>query len=118
FQAISAELIQVQRPPFLAGWRLLFGRRRRGGDTGATPQAHRTQVDPQEQGDLTQLYALAGQLREVHARLVQRQRYRNILDVWLYLHVPLSIALVLAVTVHVIAALYYSPAKVILWRTF
>lgn len=121
FQAVYTNLLQAQRPHPLAGWRLLFGRpglREADEATDKVLQVNLEKVEPQEQTDLAQLYVLAGEMRQMHLRLMQKQRYRNILDVWLYLHVPLSFALLLVVAVHVIVAFYYSRWGVVLWRTF
>jgi hypothetical protein len=64
-------------------------------------------VGPAEQADLRQLLVLSRQREELRRRLLDQQRYKNLLDVWLYLHVPLSIALVALVVAHVVAVLYY-----------
>jgi len=41
-------------------------------------------------------------------RLIAQQRYRNLLGAWLYLHVPLSIALLALVAAHLAAVFYYA----------
>jgi hypothetical protein len=43
----------------------------------------------------------------LHDRLIHRQRYINLMGAWLYLHVPLSFALLVALAAHLIAVLYY-----------
>lgn len=110
FQAVYSSLIQAEQPAFLAGWRLLVGRyrkRRLGKNMGAALEMELAKVAPQEETDLQWLLELGNQMREMHTRLTQKQRYRNLLEAWLYLHIPLSFALILAVIVHVIAAFYY-----------
>ena len=47
------------------------------------------------------------QHRELHLRLRYQQRYKNLLESWLYLHLPLSIVLLLLIAVHVAAAFYF-----------
>lgn len=110
FQKVCEGLLAELVPDRLAGWRLLFGggRRKPGGD-GASPWAAQlARVPPAEQEDLRQLLVLARQRRELNQRLLVQQRYRNLLDVWLYLHVPLSIALVVLVAAHLIGVFFFS----------
>jgi len=69
---------------------------------------HLTRVPPAEQEDLRQLLVLSRQRSELLERLVAQQRYRNLLGAWLYLHVPLSIALLALVAAHLAAVFYYA----------
>jgi hypothetical protein len=109
FQEVCRYLIESERPPSMAGWRILFpshaGRRAAG--KGAQLKALLSRVGSEEQVPLTQLLVLAREMRELHDRLIQRQRYINIMAVWLHLHVPLSFAMVVAVVVHITAFFYY-----------
>lgn len=118
----SAELTRVYEallaqsfPGRYAGWRILrpgSGRSRRGERSGARGEvslaAALARVGPAEQEELRQLLVLSRQREELHRRLLDQQRYKNLLDVWLFLHLPLSIALLVLVAVHVAAALYYA----------
>lgn len=110
FRGVCAGLLAEMAPGRLAGWRLLLGagRARKGGDEAAPWAAHLARVPAAEQEDLRQLLVLARQRRELHQRLLAQQRYRNLLDVWLYLHVPLSLALVALVAAHLLAVFYFS----------
>ncbi|HEX9942674.1 MAG TPA: hypothetical protein VGG03_11695 [Thermoanaerobaculia bacterium] len=110
FQKVCQGLLAELMPAPLAGWRLLFGagRQRGRGDEAAPWAAQISRVPAAEQEDLRQLLVLARQRRELHQRLLAQQRYRNLLDVWLYLHVPLSIVLVVLVAAHLIAVFYFS----------
>jgi hypothetical protein len=112
FQKVCSGLLEELVPERLAGWRALFGagRKRKGGDAAAPWAAEIGRVPTAEQEELRQLLVLARQRRELHQRLLAQQRYRNLLDVWLYLHVPLSIALVALVAAHLIAVFYFSKA--------
>jgi hypothetical protein len=110
FQKVCSGLLAESLPERLAGWKLLFGggKGRKGGDQAAPWAAELGRVPAAEQEELRQLLVLARQRRELHQRLLAQQRYRNLLDVWLYLHVPLSIALVALVAAHLIAVFFFS----------
>jgi hypothetical protein len=47
------------------------------------------------------------QKTELESQLAGRMRLRNLLEVWLYVHVPASVALLVAVGVHVWIVLFY-----------
>ena len=64
-------------------------------------------VPAEEQEDLKEMLVLSRRHKELHRRLVLEQRYRNLLAAWLYLHVPLSLALLVLMSVHAVAAVYY-----------
>ncbi len=125
FQEVCKGLLAESRPAALAGWKMLFSRAasglerpaaggaggasagRAGG--GAAPWAvYLTQVPAGEQEELRQLLVLSRQRSELLERLVAQQRYRNVLGAWLYLHVPLSIALLVLVAAHLVAVFYYA----------
>ena len=108
FQKVCQGLLAELLPPRLAGWKLLFGAARERRDETAPWAAQLSRVRASEQEDLRQLLVLARQRRELHQRLLVQQRYRNLLDVWLYLHVPLSIALVALVAAHLVAVFFFS----------
>ena len=107
FQRIYNELIREGVPGWLAGWRLLFSRRRNkqpaGGDWGNLLGL----VAKDEQEELRQMLVVSRQRKELLIRLIFQQRYKNILEAWLYLHVPFTIALLLFGVVHVVAVFYY-----------
>jgi hypothetical protein len=120
FQQVCQGLIAESVPGRLAGWKLMLDRR----GTGRRPQAtapgaaagagqvapwaaHLSRVPGGEQEDLRQLLVLSRQRRELLEQLVAQQRYRNLLGAWLYLHVPLSIALLVLVTAHLLAVFYF-----------
>ncbi|HEV7784639.1 MAG TPA: hypothetical protein VGQ28_04825 [Thermoanaerobaculia bacterium] len=109
FQKVCTGLLAEMVPERLAGWKLLFGGRSRKGGDAATPwAAELARVPAGEQDELRQLLVLARQRRELHQRLLVQQRYRNQLEVWLYLHLPLSLALVALVAAHLIAVFFFS----------
>ena len=69
---------------------------------------HLTRVPAEEQEELRQLLVLSRQRSELLQRLIAQQRYRNLLGAWLYIHVPLSIALLVLVAAHLVAVFYYA----------
>lgn len=110
FQQVCTGLLAELRPARLAGWKLLVSRGG-GGTSGERPASWAAplgQVPAAEQVELRQLLVLARQRKELHQRLLRQQRYRNLLEVWLYLHLPLSIALVALIAAHLVAVFYYS----------
>ena len=110
FQLICTNLLEAERPGYMAGWRSLsqkyLGKRLAQDPSGAF-DSYVGRVPLAEQTELSQLLALAHQRNDVHDRLIHRQRYVNLMGVWLYLHVPLSFAMVVAVAAHMIAVFYY-----------
>ena len=110
FQKIYADHVQAERPGIMAGWSIMFRRhlrQRSEKNSSGSFQVYQDQVGPDEQSDLTQLLVLAQQMRELNDRLIDKQRYINIMASWLYLHVPLTVVMMVFVTVHVIAFFYY-----------
>lgn len=109
-QGIAGELLAGEKPGWLAGWRLLL-QPRRAAETVERPWARwLAEVPAAERGDLQQLLVLSRQRRELVLALVQQQRYRNLLRVWLLVHVPLSFALLVLIAAHLWGALrYWSP---------
>jgi hypothetical protein len=106
FQRIYNELLRELRPGWLAGWRLLFasGRRR---ETAGDWTRLIALVGKEEQEDLRQMLVLSRQRKELLLRLIAQQRYKNILDAWLYIHVPFTVALLLFAIVHIAGVFYY-----------
>lgn len=112
FQRIYNSLINESRPGFLAGWRILFSgigarKRRKTGEWAGQIAL----VGKPEQDDLRQLLVVSRQRKELLYRLIFQQRYKNILDAWLYLHIPFSIALVVLAIAHVVAVFYYGKVQ-------
>jgi hypothetical protein len=106
-QEIVRRVLAGAKPGPLAGWRLLL----RPPAAHAAPAPWRAllaDVPPAEAPQLDQLLVQVRQFEELHRALRHQQHYRNLLTAWLYLHVPLSAALVVLVAAHVIAACYYA----------
>jgi hypothetical protein len=110
FCSIYHRLLAAEKPGPLAGWRCLsqgYLKRRLAQDPAGAFDAYVGSVPAAEQPALTELLASAHQRNDLHDRLIHRQRYINLMEVWLYLHVPLSFALLVALAAHVIAVLYF-----------
>ena len=109
FQRIHDELVRQSTPGAVAGWRLLVSK-----------GSKKTQKDPadwarllalvskEEQEELRQMLVVSRQRRELLLRLIYQQRYKNILEAWLYIHIPFTIALFVFAAVHIAAVFYYS----------
>lgn len=108
FQRIYIELMRESTPGWLAGWRLLFTHmRRRKAQTPSDWTQLLGLVPVAEQDDLRQMLVVSRQRKELLLRLVFQQRYKNVLEAWLYVHVPFTIALLAFAIVHVVAVFYY-----------
>ena len=107
FQRIADQILKKIRPRSFAGWRLLVASGRVIEEDGSYWQSLLDQLGEDERPSMRQLLVLFRQHRELHLRLRFQQRYRNLLEAWLYMHVPLSILLIVLLTVHVVAAFYF-----------
>lgn len=112
FQRIYDGLMAETKPGGLAGWRIIvsgLGRQKKRipGDWAKLLGM----VGKQEQDDLRQMLVISRQRKELLIRLIFQQRYKNILDFWLYLHIPFSIALIVLAVAHVVAVFYYGKVE-------
>lgn len=108
FIRIYDGLMAEAMPGWLAGWRLLFSRMRRGSSQGTADWSKLLSlVGKDEQEQLRQMLVFSRQRKELLMRLMYQQRYKNILEFWLFIHVPVTFALIVFGTVHVIAVFYY-----------
>ena len=109
FQRIYDELMRESVPRGLAGWRLLLsrlGRKKQQRDSGDWARLLAL-VPKEEQEELRQLLVFSRQRKELLLRLIFQQRYKNVLEAWLYIHIPFTIALLAFAVLHVIAVYYY-----------
>jgi cytochrome b561 len=104
---IYNQLIREDAPGWLAGWRLLFRRMRRGTKRTADWTNLLALVEKDEQEEIRQLLVVSRQRKELLIRLIYQQRYKNVLESWLYIHIPFTILLLVFAIVHVAAAFYY-----------
>jgi len=106
FQDLYTELARETTPPILAGWRLVAAKHEQRRDTQRRSKLVAA-VPKEEQDELRQMLVLSRQRQELLHRLVIQQRYKNILEVWLYIHVPFTFALLIIAAVHIAAVFYY-----------
>jgi hypothetical protein len=107
FQRIHDESIRQTTPGFLAGWRLLLSRGRGAKQDVADWSRLVALVPREEQEELRQMLVISRQRRELLMRLLLQQRYKNVLEFWLYIHVPFTLALLAMSALHVAAVFYY-----------
>jgi hypothetical protein len=91
------------------GWSLLFGRQ--GEDLLAARSAELGRIvktiAPQDETTFQALSQLMLKLTQLQSTLMAQMRLRNALQSWLYVHLPISIAMVVAVAIHVFVVFYY-----------
>ena len=110
FQRIYQQLIAESTPGWLAGWGLLISRlarKKAKTKSGADLPQLLALVPKDEEQELRQMLVVSRQRKELLIRLLFQQRYKNILEAWLYVHVPFTIALLLFAIVHVAAVFYF-----------
>lgn len=108
FQRIYNSLIAESMPGWLGGWRLLLSRlARRKARKQTDLSAMLSLVPRDEEVELRQLLVVSRQRKELLIRMLFQQRYKNILEAWLYIHVPFTIALLVFAIVHIAAVFYY-----------
>jgi hypothetical protein len=64
-------------------------------------------VSAQDTETLRQVRLFLSEKAQLLARVRQDVRYKAMMDVWLYFHVPITFALLAALTAHIIAVFYY-----------
>jgi hypothetical protein len=107
FQRIYKQLVDEGKPGWLAGWRLLFWRMRNKKSASSDWAPLLRLVPKEEEGELRQMLVVSRQRKELLLRLLFQQRYKNVLESWLYVHVPFTVALLAFAIVHVAAVFYY-----------
>ncbi len=108
FRTICAAEIRQGQPRRGLGWRLLL---RNHDETVGNPldelQQYLPQIPDHEQADFNRLSALVKRKREVEYQLATQMRLKNLMQVWLYIHLPVSVVMLTAVIIHVALVLYY-----------
>lgn len=104
----------LEHDPFRAGaWARLRGSQ--GDDPTARALAHistsrawNPEADAKEDNSAQQrVRALLGRRQSQLAQISRHMRVKALLEIWLYFHVPLTIALIAALIAHVISVFYY-----------
>jgi len=109
FQRIYQQLIGESMPGWLGGWGLLVTRlahRRANSKSADLPQLLAL-VPKEEEAELRQMLVVSRQRKELLIRMLFQQRYKNVLEAWLYVHVPFTIALLLFAIIHIAAVFYF-----------
>ena len=65
------------------------------------------QLDPRYEADARTLMVLVQQKEDLLGRLRRDIQFKALLDIWLYIHVPITFALIAALLAHVIAVFFY-----------
>jgi hypothetical protein len=108
FQRIYNQLLSESMPGWMGGWGLLVSRLARKKAKTATDLPKLLALVPKEEEvELRQLLVVSRQRKELLIRMLFQQRYKNILEAWLYIHVPFTIALLVFAVVHIAAAFFY-----------
>lgn len=108
FQKIFEQALRRTTPGPLVGWRLLLASRKRDKTRENADWSRLLALVPKtEHDELRQMLVLSRQRGELLLRLIYQQRYKNVLEAWLYVHVPFTIALLVMTAVHIVAVFYY-----------
>lgn len=64
-------------------------------------------IPQQEHADLQVLSRLILQKAQLESNLIAQMRLKNAMSAWLYIHLPISVAMLVAVLVHIVVVFYY-----------
>jgi hypothetical protein len=64
-------------------------------------------ADSDQSTSLEHIVSLLGQKREALAQMRRHIRFRSLLELWLFVHVPLTFAMLAAVTAHIVSVFFY-----------
>jgi len=110
FQGAYAQHIARSHNVNPQGWRLLFKPRDATASIGERTRELRqlvAQIPPAEQDSFSKFSGLVLRQTELETFLASEMRLKNALESWLYVHLPLSVAMSAAVAVHLLVVLYY-----------
>lgn len=88
-------------------WRRLSGGRKGGATSRAIAAFNRLEADQAHTPALIQIEALLQRRQAQLTRMRRHMRLKALLEVWLYVHVPATFALLAALTAHVVSVFYY-----------
>ncbi len=102
--------IEYGMPKRHVGWGLLW-RKSATAATVATQieafQDYLQHIPEVEHGAFHSLARLATQKRDLEHRMVAQMRLQNLLEAWLYIHLPVSLVLLVVVIIHLLVVFYY-----------
>jgi hypothetical protein len=98
--------VQTMKP---MGWSLLFKRQREDLIAQRSTELARIvlSVPSEDETTFQALSQLILKKTQLQVALMTQMRLRNILQAWLYIHVPVSIAMIVTVGIHVVVVFYY-----------
>jgi hypothetical protein len=110
FAEICQAEIEYGLPKKHAGWGLLW--RKPLVVSALTRQmqdfeAYLARIPDVEHEPLHSLARLATQKRDLEQRLVSQMYLQNLLEAWLYIHLPVSIVMFILIIVHIVSMFYY-----------
>ena len=70
-------------------------------------QAYLDSIPADEHEDFQRLGVLVTQKWELERQLAAQMHVQNLLEAWLYVHLPVAIAMMVAVLAHIIAVFYH-----------
>ena len=70
-------------------------------------QEHHADLDDEQRSNIGRLVELLGRKAALLQRIRNDVRFKAIMDVWLFFHIPLSVASVIAVITHIVIVFYY-----------
>jgi hypothetical protein len=88
-------------------WRRLFATNRPGPTQHAIDAFNRASAEASADPALLGVEALLQRRQGQLARMRQHMRYKALLEVWLFIHVPATFALIAALTAHVVSVFFY-----------
>ena len=88
-------------------WRRLGGGQRSGATQQAIDAFNRASSEETDDPALVRVEALLQRRAAQLARMRRHMRLKALLEVWLYIHVPATFALIAALTAHVVSVFYY-----------
>lgn len=88
-------------------WRRLAGGRRGGATEQAIAALNRATTEEAADPALVRVEGLLQRRAAQLLRMRRHMRLKALLEVWLYVHVPATFALIAALTAHVISVFYY-----------
>jgi hypothetical protein len=107
--ACQAE-IEYGIPKRHVGWGLLWRKRATAAILVTQIEVFRdylVHIPAAEHGAFQDLARLATQKRYLQHRMVAQMRLQNLLEAWLYIHLPVSIVMLVAVIIHILLVFYY-----------
>ena len=109
FREVCQGLMEENTPTGWLGWRILFTQKGGQGSSASFRRlVEKVQTVPaSEQPEIQRVILLATQWRDLHEQFRAQMRLKNLLQSWLYLHVPFSAAMVVAIMIHLFLVARY-----------